>query len=83
MRYQRQNFEEKVDHSKDFSNMRESHPIEKLFYEVRPLLFMALALFALKHNVDSSIFIKAFSFGLLGISAFILYSRMIARGYLK
>ena len=57
--------------------------MEKLFYELRPVFFMIIALVALKHNLDSNMIGKWSSLLLLGTSAFILYSRMTARGHLK
>ena len=87
MAYKRQNFESSyntgVFNTDEFAELNETNPIEKIFYEMRPVLFMIIALVALKHNVDGNMLGKMSSMILLAISAFILYSRMTARGHLK
>lgn len=59
-----------------------SSALGSLFYELKPLLYTAVAVYAYKAGVTDHQLLKLACFGVLVFSAYIVYARLFHRGHI-
>ncbi len=60
-----------------------TNPIEKLYYETKPLILTLFAFWGLSSHYANNFIVKLNILVLFILSAYIVYSRLIHRGYIK
>ncbi|MEK6556598.1 MAG: hypothetical protein AABZ31_15215 [Bdellovibrionota bacterium] len=60
-----------------------SHPLEKLYYEAKPLILTVFAFYGLTSNYSNTFFVKFNILTLFVLAAYVTYSRLLHRGYIK
>ena len=63
--------------------MKTNSLFEKLFYETKPALILAFAVFVSRQAESGQLLVKLFILTLIVSSIFITYMRLDNRGYLK
>ena len=60
-----------------------SHPLEKIYYETKPLILTFFAAIGLSSTQSHTFFVKLNILVLFVLAAYLTYSRLVHRGYIK
>ena len=60
-----------------------SNPLEKIYYELKPLILTSFAVIGLSSTHSHTFFVKLNILVLFVLAAYLTYSRLVHRGYIK
>lgn len=63
--------------------VRSSSPIEELYYELKPYLYLGVVFLAMNSEMTLSKLVKIATFGVIVYSGLVIYNRLEHRGYIN